>query len=67
MTEQGKSKQGVWLYFILVYVLVLSTHGLMAAFQIPGASAAAGAPSPSPLALDCFSSADSRLPSLASP
>jgi membrane protease YdiL (CAAX protease family) len=38
-----KKPNHLWLYFILTFVIMLLTWGVMAAFQIPGASAAAGA------------------------
>lgn len=43
MKESKFNQNHLWSYFILTYVLMFLTWGVMAIFQIPGASAAAGA------------------------
>lgn len=47
----GLDSRGLEGYFILTYALVLLSWGVMAVFQMPGASVVEGAPPPSPLAM----------------
>lgn len=54
MTPQRNETKGLWAYFVLTYALVLLSWGLMAVFQLPGASVAPHAPRPAPGTLLLF-------------
>src|SRR5690349_3987891 len=42
MNTHVRETKDLWTYFILTYAIMLLTWGLMALFQIPGASATSG-------------------------
>ena len=46
MTDKDGRAKGLWWFFLLTYVLMFLTGGIMAIFRIPGASTTPGAPVP---------------------
>jgi membrane protease YdiL (CAAX protease family) len=54
MRKFGNRSEGLWLFFVLTYAIMLFSWGSMALFQIPGASASQGSALPNSLGILLF-------------